>query len=210
MYHGRIINTDADVAAGLEWLGAADPRLVPAIAQCGSVPLRRRADGFSELLCIIVGQQVSTAAAAAIWERMGAAGLITQEAVLEASDAALQGAGLSRPKMRYARALAAAEIDFAALRDLPDDAVMARLTDVTGIGAWTAEIYAMFCLGRADVFAPGDLALREAARVLLALPGRPTPAEMACLAQAWSPWRAVAARLLFAYYRVAKGREGLA
>jgi DNA-3-methyladenine glycosylase II len=83
------------------------------------------------------------------------------------------------------------------------------LVEVPGIGIWTAEIYAMFSLGRADVFAPGDLALQEAARGLYGLEDRPKPAALRQLAEAWSPWRSVAARLLFAYYRVIKQREGV-
>ena len=86
---------------------------------------------------------------------------------------------------------------------------MARLTEVPGIGAWTAEIYAMFSLGRADVFAPGDLALQEAARLLFELPDRPKERVLRQMAEAWAPWRSVAARLLWAYYRVAKDREGI-
>ena len=95
------------------------------------------------------------------------------------------------------------------MRDAPDAQVIATLVAVKGIGVWTAEIYAMFSLGRADVFAPGDLALQEAARVLYDLPERPTPKELRTMAERWTPWRSVAARCLFAYYRVAKGREGI-
>ena len=83
------------------------------------------------------------------------------------------------------------------------------LTRIKGIGVWTAEIYAMFSLGRADVFAPGDLALQEAAARLFELPARPRERELRAMAEAWSPWRAVAARLLWAYYRVGTGREGV-
>ena len=86
---------------------------------------------------------------------------------------------------------------------------MATLVALPGIGHWTAEIYAMFALGRADVFAPGDLALQEAARLLFDLDARPSEKELRAMAEAWSPWRAVAARLLWAYYRVAKSREGI-
>jgi DNA-3-methyladenine glycosylase II len=95
------------------------------------------------------------------------------------------------------------------LRDAPDDEVIATLTQVPGIGVWTAEIYAMFSLGRADVFAPGDLALQESARLLYDLPERPKPRAFREMSLAWSPWRSVAARLLWAYYRVAKDREGI-
>lgn len=111
--------------------------------------------------------------------------------------------------MRYARALAEQRIDYAALRDMPSIDVIKTLTEVMGIGQWTAEIYAMFSLGRADVFAHGDLALQEAARVLLELPERPKEKQMRLIAQDWSPWRSVAARVLWAYYRVVKSREGI-
>ncbi|MCR8828060.1 DNA-3-methyladenine glycosylase family protein [Pseudosulfitobacter koreensis] len=206
---GRIIETDADVAEGAAWLAASDPRIAQALAQTGPLPLRRRADGFAQLLSAIVSQQVSTASAAAIWARMEDAGLTRETAVLAAGDDGLRAVGLSRQKIAYAQALAAADIDYAALREAPDAQVIATLIAVKGIGVWTAEIYAMFSLGRADVFAPGDLALQEAARVLYDLPQRPTPKALRIMAEAWSPWRSVAARCLFAYYRIAKGREGI-
>jgi len=129
--------------------------------------------------------------------------------VRAATDGELKAVGLSRPKVKYARALAEARIDYTALRDVSDSEVLATLTAVSGIGVWTAQVYAMFNLGRADVFAPGDLALQEAARILFDLPERPTPSELEAMAAAWSPWRAVAVRLLFTYYRHAKQREGI-
>lgn len=126
-----------------------------------------------------------------------------------ASDETLRAAGLSRQKARYGRALAQAGIDFNALRGISDVDVVKTLVAVPGIGVWTAEIYAMFALGRADVFAPGDLALQEAARMLFGLEARPTDKALRAMAEAWSPWRSVAARILWAYYRVAKEREGV-
>lgn len=206
---GRIILSDSCVNEGAMWLAGQDPRFADALAQCGPLPLRRKPEGFAELLSAIVSQQVSVASANAIWGRMVAAGLDQAAAIQVASDEDLRAAGLSRQKMRYARALAEAEIDFAALRHAPDEEVIATLTQVSGIGTWTAEIYAMFSLGRADVFAHGDLALQEGARLLLGLADRPTPAKMRKIAEAWSPWRSVAARVLWAYYRVAKDREGI-
>ena len=206
---GHIIETDADVAEGAAWLAANDPQMARALVQTGPLPLRRRPDGFAHLLSAIISQQVSTASAAAIWARMQDADLITETAVLAAGDDGLRAVGLSRQKIAYAQALAGADIDYAALRDAPDAQVIATLVAVKGIGVWTAEIYAMFSLGRADVFAPGDLALQEAARVLYDLPERPTPKELRTMAERWTPWRSVAARCLFAYYRVAKGREGI-
>ncbi|MEO0666759.1 MAG: DNA-3-methyladenine glycosylase 2 family protein [Pseudomonadota bacterium] len=206
---GRIIHTDADVAEGAAWLAAADPALGRALEAAGPLPLRRRADGFAALLNAIVGQQVSTASAAAIWTRIEAAGLTAPAPVLAAGEDGLRAVGLSRQKIAYATALAEAGIDYAALRNVPDAEVIQTLTAVKGIGIWTAEIYAMFSLGRADVFAPGDLALQEAARMIYNLPERPKERALREMAEAWSPWRAVAARLFFTYYRVAKGREGI-
>lgn len=206
---GRIIHSDACVAEGADWLARHEPRFAVALEQCGPLPLRRKPDGFGELLSAIVSQQVSVASANAIWNRLIAAQLITQNQVLAASEEDLRAAGLSRQKIRYAKALAEEAIDFTALRDLETEQVIKTLTRVTGIGVWTAEIYAMFSLGRADVFAPGDLALQEAAKVLFDLPERPTEPRLRKLAQNWSPWRSVAARILWAYYHVAKDREGI-
>lgn len=209
MSAGRIINTDADVAEGAAWLAARDPVLAAAYQATGPLPLRRKSDGFAQLLSAIVSQQVSTASARALWGKLQDAGVIDASAVRARSEADLRDLGLSRQKARYAHALAEAEIDFDALRDARDADVISSLTGVTGIGVWTAEIYAMFSLGRADVFAPGDLALQEAARILYDLPARPKERALREMAENWSPWRSVAARLLFAYYRVAKQRDGI-
>ncbi|KPP85513.1 MAG: DNA-3-methyladenine glycosylase II [Rhodobacteraceae bacterium HLUCCO07] len=207
---GRIIVGPDCVAEGAAWLAARDAGMARAVETVGEVPLRLRADGFSQLLGAIVSQQVSVAAADAIWGRMQAAGLVTPGALAQASDEALRAVGLSRQKMRYASALAEAGIDYEALRGLPDAEVVKVLTAVPGVGVWTAEIYAMFSLGRADVFAPGDLALQESARLLYGLEERPGERALREMAEArWRPWRAVAARVLWAYYRVAKDREGI-
>ena len=206
---GRIITTLDCVAEGADWLARAEPRFAHALTLVGPLPLRRQPDGFPALLDAIVGQQVSVASADAIWRRMEAAGLTDRAALAVASDEACRAVGLSRQKARYGRALADSAINFDALRGLPDAQVVEVLTEVPGIGMWTAEIYAMFALGRADVFAPGDLALQEAARVLFDLPDRPKERTLRLMAEAWSPWRSVAATLLWAYYRVAKSREGI-
>lgn len=205
----RIIRTPDCVAEGAAYLAAHEPRFAVALAQTGPLPLRRRADGFAQLLNAIVSQQVSVAAANAIWGRMQAARLTGPRKIMWASDDDLRAVGLSRQKIRYARALAEARIDYRALRDAPTDHVVATLTEVPGIGVWTAEIYAMFSLGHADVLASGDLALQESARLLFDLPERPKDRALREMAADWAPWRAVAARLLWAYYRVAKDREGI-
>jgi len=206
---GRIIETPECVAEGAAWLAAAEPRFAHALRQTGPLPLRRRKDGFDQVLSAIVSQQVSVAAADAIWGRLKDARLTGPRKIAWASDEDLRACGLSRQKIRYARALAEARIDFPRLRRAPTEDVIATLTEVPGIGRWTAEIYAMFSLGRADVFAPADLALQESARLLFDLPERPTERALRQMAEAWSPWRAVAARALWAYYHVAKDREGI-
>ncbi|WP_273509262.1 DNA-3-methyladenine glycosylase family protein [Planktotalea frisia] len=205
----RVILGDTCVLEGAEWLAGYDARFAAAMAQTGPLPLRLKPEGFDQLLNAIIGQQVSVASANAIWARMVGLDLTSEDTIARASDEDLRAAGLSQQKMRYARALAEARIDYDALREMPSDAVIKTLTQVTGIGQWTAEIYAMFSLGRADVFAHGDLALQEAARVLLDLEERPKEKQMKIIAADWSPWRSVAARVLWAYYRVVKSREGI-
>ncbi|RRH74235.1 DNA-3-methyladenine glycosylase family protein [Falsigemmobacter faecalis] len=209
MNAGRIIDTPDCVAEGAAWLAAREPRFAYALELTGPLPLRRREGGFAALLGAITSQQVSVASARAIWGRLEAAGMISPEAVAAMAEEDLRALGLSRQKARYALALAGAGIDFDALPYLSDEEIVAQLVAVPGIGRWTAEIYAMFSLGRADVFAPADLALQEAARLLFGLEARPTEKALRVMAQAWSPWRAVAARLLWAYYHVEKKREGI-
>lgn len=206
---GRLIETPDCLDEGIAHLARVEPRFADAVTLTGPLPLRRREDGFAALLDAIVSQQVSVASANAIWARMQAAGLTDPSRLAVASDEDCRAVGLSRQKARYGRELARAGIDFLALRQTPTDDVVAILTAVPGIGRWTAEIYAMFALGRADVFAPGDLALQEAARILFTLEKRPSEKALRGMAEAWSPWRAVAARLLWAYYHVAKEREGI-
>lgn len=206
---GRIITCEEDVAEGAAWLCENAAGFDRLYAATGPFPLRLRGDGFGALLGAIVSQQVSVASAAAINGRLAQAGISSAASVLAAGEQGLRAAGLSRPKVRYALALAEADLDYAALRAATDAEVIATLTGVTGIGTWTAQIYAMFHLGRADVFAPGDLALQEAVKVLFDLPERPSAKELEARAASWVPWRAVAARGLFAYYRVIKQREGI-
>lgn len=208
MPEARIIATQADLDEGCAHLARACPIWAKTLPLLGPLPLRRRDDGFEAIASAIVGQQISIAAAGAIWGRMQDAGLLTETALRTASEDDLRAAGLSRAKQRYLRGIADAGIDWNALRDMPDDAAIAHLVALPGIGIWTAEIYLKFALGRADVFAAGDLALQEAARIMYDLPARPTPAVLRQLAEPWRPWRAVAARGLWAYYRLAKGREG--
>ena len=207
---GRIIESASCVAEGADWVAAREPRFAEALELCGPLALRQRPEGFEALLTAIVGQPVSIASAAAIWKRLDEAGLTDADAVAAAAPESLRAAGLSRPKIAYAQGLARSGVDFVGLRTRPDEEVIATLTAIKGIGVWTAEIYAMFALGRADVFAAGDLALQEAARVLFELPERLSPSQLRTMALDWSLWGgAVAARLLWAYYRAIKQREGI-
>jgi DNA-3-methyladenine glycosylase II len=176
----------------------------------GDPPLRRDPAGFSGLARLVVGQQVSIESARAIWLRLSTVtGPVEAATIAGLSDADLQGAGLSRPKIRTLRALTRAVdegFDLDAIGRLDDEAVRQSLCAVSGIGPWTADVYLMFCLGRADVFAPGDLALQVAAQDLLGLAERPQPAELSDIAERWRPVRAVAARLLWAYYGATRKR----
>jgi DNA-3-methyladenine glycosylase II len=207
------IHTEADLDSAIARLVAADPRFAEVLARAGRPPLRRRPDGYAGLASIVVAQQLSSASAKAIWTRLTEVfDPFDHAAVLRARSARLARAGLSAPKIRTLKAVAKAiergQIDLAALAGLPADEAHATLTALHGIGPWTADIYLLFCLGHADAWPAGDLALQEAARLLLALKSRPTAKDMGPLAEAWRPWRGAAACLLWTYYRAAKGRDG--
>jgi DNA-3-methyladenine glycosylase II len=202
------IHTEADLEAALAALGKAEPRFVALTAENGRPPLRRRQDGFTGLAAIIVAQQLSTASANAIWGRLAAAfDPFKPAAILRARPARLARLGLSAPKIRALKAIARAvtreQLALHALGDLAPEEAHAALTAVHGIGPWTADIYLLSCLGHADAWPAGDLALQEAARVAFGLRARPTAKEMQALAEPWRPWRAVAARILWTYYRTA-------
>jgi DNA-3-methyladenine glycosylase II len=208
----RRIDTEADIAVGLVALLAADPRLAEIAAIAGPLPLRRRPGGYAGIASIVVSQQLSTASAAAIWGRLAAAyEPFTPQALIRARADRLARLGLSAPKIRalkeIARAIAGGALDCDALPEMPADAAHEALCAVHGIGPWTADIYLLFCLGHPDAWPAGDLALQEAARLAFALPARPTVKEIAVLAEPWRPWRGVAARLLWAYYRTVKRRD---
>jgi DNA-3-methyladenine glycosylase II len=173
------------------------------------LPLRLRGDGFEALLSAIVSQQISVASAASVWAKLSATNMTNPENVAGATDDDLRALGLSRPKVKYAKSLADADIDYPALWHQPNADVMAQLTTVKGIGRWTAEIYLMFSLGRADILPVGDIALQEAAKVLFNLDARPTEPEFDKMAADWAPWRSIAARALWAYYAQLKNREGI-
>jgi DNA-3-methyladenine glycosylase II len=206
------LHSESDLDAALAALIAADPRLAAVLAVAGRPPLRRHPGGFAGLARIIVGQQLSLASAGAIWGRLTAAyDPFEAGAVLRARRDRLARLGLSEAKVRSFKALAQAVerdgLDLAALADRPADDAHRALVAVHGIGAWTADSYLLFCLGHADAWPAGDLALQEAVRLAFGQERRPTAREMAGLAEAWRPWRGVAAFLLWSYYRAIKRRD---
>ena len=200
--------------AALDALVRADPRLAPIEAAAGPLPWRVRPGGFPGLLRIIMAQQISSAAAAAIWGRLAALpGAGHPAGLLLLPDEALRGAGLSRPKVLHARALAEAftkgRLAEDALAAMDDAAAVQAITAVRGLGPWTAEVYLLFALQRPDVFPAGDIAVAGAAASLLGLPARPGPAALRVLAETWRPHRALAARLLWHHWRRLTGRPSV-
>lgn len=190
-----------DIAEAERALAAADPRVAWLIAQTGPAEGRlrmRTQDTVPALVRAIVGQQLSTKAAATIHGRVRELldGDVTAEALLSQPDDALRGCGLSRAKTAAVQDLARKSLDGtvparAALAAMPDDEVVRRLTAVRGVGPWTAEMFLLFTLGRPDVWAAGDLGLREGLRILTAAEERPTPKEFAAAGAPYRPWRSV-------------------
>jgi DNA-3-methyladenine glycosylase II len=208
------IHAEADLERGITALLALDPRFASVFARTGLPPLRRREGGFAGLAQIIMGQQLSTASAAAIYGRLVAiADPFDHHAILRARKDRLLRIGLSNAKVKalkeIAKSVEAKHIDLAALAGMPADEAHNALTALHGIGPWTADLYLLACIGHADAWPAGDLALQEAARLAFGLRKRPTTKEMGPLAEKWRPYRAVAARLLWSYYRAMKKREGV-
>lgn len=204
-----VFKTQADLDHAMTELVAAEPRFKPMLELTGLPALRQREAGFAGLAAIIVGQQLSTQSAAAIWGRLSAAFDPFHHDALRRSRADRLGRlGLSAAKIRtlkgIAHDIARGRIDFEALAAQEADQAHAALVAIHGIGPWTADLYLLFCLGHADAWPGGDLALQEALRLGFGLRGRPDAREMAKFGESWRPWRGAAAHLLWAYYRVAK------
>lgn len=174
--------------------------------ELGGLPDRSRPPGFSALLFLIVGQQVSVASAASIWGRIeGGVSPLTAETWLALPQSVIDTLGLSKPKKIYARALAealiAGTLDLEGLAGMDIAAAEDHLCAVKGIGPWTARTYLLFCHGAEDVWPTGDIALHSATHDLLGLDKRPSTGEMLEIAEAWSPRRGVAAHILWAWYK---------
>lgn len=201
---------DADrLRAMLDTLAAGDPDLRRALARVGYPASRQRDPGFATLLRIILAQQVSTASAAAIWRKLEAAlqGKVTPARLLALDDAALRAAGFSARKAQYARGLCAGvttgALDIAGLALLEEEAAIDTLVALRGFGRWSAEIYLLFALGRADVFPADDLAIQIAIQRLRGLAARPGGKLARELAEPWRPYRGAAAVFLWHYYGAA-------
>jgi DNA-3-methyladenine glycosylase II len=208
----RCIESEDDVREGVRALRRKCKIMRRVHDAAGQPPLRRDVSGFEGLARIIVGQQVSVASAAAIWGRFQTVVQpIGAGQVLLLTDENFRTAGLSRPKIRTLRAVAEAvssgalDLDDFSLK--ADEQIRDALMAVSGIGPWTADVFLLFCLGRADAFAAGDLALQIAAQHAFELGERPDAVELVELAERWRPWRGVAARLLWAYYRTVKSAK---
>ncbi len=199
------------IAAGLDHLGA-QTALFRNVDR-SQFPWLKRDPGFAGLIWLILGQQVSTQAAAAMWRKLETAmGPVDPAPFLKLDDPVLTACGFSRQKMRYARTLAETLIgdpDFLVRLTAQDDAsVIGALTALPGIGTWSAEIYMMFCLGRPDVWPAGDLGIVLGMQSLLGLPERPKPAALIAPAEPWRPYRTAAALLVWDHYcRTAPSRR---
>jgi DNA-3-methyladenine glycosylase II len=208
------LNTQADLEEAMRALVRQDPRLKPILERTGMPALRRREPGYAGLSAIVCGQQVSTASAAAIWGRLAAAfDPFDQDAIRKARAGRLGRLGLSAAKIKtlkhIARELAEERLNLDVLANEDADTAHNTLTALHGIGPWTADVYLLFCLRHGDAWPAGDLAVQEAVKIGLGLKTRPTPKEMAPLAEPWRPLRGAAAHLWWSYYRVLKKREGV-
>lgn len=199
------------LAAALQALGRQDPDLARAIEDVGTPPPRGRPAGFASLLDIILAQQVSTHSYRAIAKRLEEAiGATTPRSILDLEEGHFRAIGFSRQKVIYARGIADAvhqgRLDLDAVAAMDDEAALAELVKLKGVGRWTAEIYLMFCLHRPDIMPAGDLALREAAGLVKRRRKRPDEDQLRRMAESWRPWRSVAARVLWHYYAVQLSR----
>lgn len=208
----RVIETEQDLKKGVVAVTKLCPAIKSVYHKTGDPPLRRREGGFPGLARIVIGQQLSIASANAIWLRFEAlVKPMSAKKLLSFTDDSLKKPGLSAGKIKTLRAVSTAiekqQLNLDKLKSLPEEDIVASLTEISGIGPWTVNVYTMFCLGRADAWAPGDLALQYAVKDLFDLAERPNPKAMTSIAEKWRPWRSVAARLLWAYYKHTKQKN---
>jgi len=197
--------TEQTLAQGLQYLSARDSDLAQILRDLGAPPMWSREPGFPTLIHIILEQQVSLASAQAAFNRLVAAiSPLTPQRFLQLDDAALKTIGFSRQKTAYGRHLAESilegRLDLDGLNALDDTAARSALLQLKGVGPWTADIYLLMALRRPDIWPSGDLALATAVQMVKRLPDRPSAEQLHAIGQAWQPWRAVAARVLWHYY----------
>jgi len=187
----------AECAKAARYLQRQDPTLGRVIRQVGPCTLRRRRDRFASLVQSIISQQVSTQAAATIGRQLtnAAGGRVRPETLAALTDQRIRAAGVSPQKLRYLRDLCA-RVDEGALRlsrlgYLSDAQVVETLTEVKGIGEWTAQMFLIFVLGRADILPCADLGVQNAMRDLYKLSDRPSPREMESIARPWRPYASI-------------------
>ena len=205
----EILKSEIEVQTSLEKLGLLEQRFFKIRDLVGTPKLREGGSGFKALVKIIVSQQLSVSAADAIWLRITETMKVEPNVISEACDFKLKSLGLSRPKIKYLKLLASENLDFDALSKLGNQDLLSELIKIKGVGLWTAQIYAMFGLRRADIFPIGDLALQEAIRLLYELEKRPIERRMIEISDQWKPYRSVAALILWDYYNYCKGRKGI-
>jgi DNA-3-methyladenine glycosylase II len=207
----RTISSIGDLEEGILELTRREARFALA-AREGLPPLRRKASGFATLAEIVIDQMISLKAAQAITARLRAEFQPFEvRSLAHAQVSQLKALGLSQAKAdalkTMAQAIAEARFDLEALTAMGDDDARSALMSLKGIGPWTADIYLLTALGRSDAWPAGDVALQAAARSLFELEKRPDRKTMEKLAEAWRPWRSVAARLLWMHYRKVKSGE---
>jgi len=208
----KSINSQKDVETGLLELAKLDGELASIISLVPHVPLRQELSGFPGLCRIIIGQHVSTASASAIHQRFTRhINPVSPENYLATSEETLINIGLTRAKQATlstaSKAIISGELDLKGLADLPAREAISKLTGFKGIGPWTAEVYLLFCVGHPDIFAAGDLAVREAVRMAFGMKERPNEKELRQIATRWSPQRGIATRLFWSYYEYVKGTD---
>ena len=204
----RRLSHETELAEAVAALAQREPRFAAVVAAHGLPSLRLVQPGLASLLRIVTEQLISLKAGDAIWRRLEAhLQIIEPEAIRHCGESGLRHLGLTRAKARTFLALAEAQGEglFDVLDDLEDTEATARLMRISGIGPWTAGIYLLTALGRANAWPAGDLALQTAAMTLFSLEQRPTPRQMDILAEGWQPWRSAAARILWSHYRGLKG-----
>jgi len=204
------IKTEKDLQIASDALASQCAHMRKALKICGYPPLRLRPNGLEGLVHIIISQQLSVASAKAISERVDL--LLDSkwhcQKLTTISDDDFRACGLSKPKIRTMRAIVEAietgTLDINQIDVMSEHDIMQKLTAIKGIGPWTAQIYLIFSLGKCNVFAYGDLALQISTQNLLQLEERPTILEMEEIAEQWYPYKSIAARLLWLWYRVEK------